>query len=106
MAPHFTSFASIVGYMISLMNDIITVLAAAGMVFFMYGVFQYVRHAPDKGGGRRTVIAWSLFALVLMFSIWGVLRFVCYTFLGTACNSNSGGAPLDIRYESLNNPTP
>jgi hypothetical protein len=71
-------FAGLVSSILDLFNVIIPVLGAAALVFFMYGVFQYVAHAGKKNSSS---ILWSLITLFVFFSVWGILRILENTFL-------------------------
>lgn len=71
-------FAGLVNSILDLFNAIIPVLGAAALVFFMYGVFQYVAHAGKKNGSS---VLWSLITLFVLFSVWGILRVLENTFL-------------------------
>lgn len=76
------TFASLVSALINLFNTIIPVLVALGLVFFMIGVIRYIRHAGKAAD--RTIILWSLVALFVMMSFWGILRVMSNTFLGSS----------------------
>lgn len=79
-----TSFASVVAYIIGIINSLVLVLAAAALLVFMWGVFQYIYNAGAKK--NRTLMLWGLVALFVLFSIWGILRLGCAS-LGTLCSS-------------------
>ena len=90
------TFASVIAYLIGILNQLVGVLAAAAVLLFMWGAFQYV-YKSGKAQQRKTIM-WSLLALFILFSIWGILRIACDTFLGSdSCggtNWNVGNTPI------------
>lgn len=82
-----TTFASLVGSIIGLINATIPVLIAAAVVFFMLGAVKYVRSQGEKK--NRDMIVWSLVALFVIVSVWGILRLACATFTSSASCSSS-----------------
>lgn len=70
--------SGLVNSILDLFNAVIPVLGAAALVFFMYGVFQYISHEGKKNGPS---ILWSLLTLFVLFSVWGILRVLQNTFL-------------------------
>lgn len=61
-----------------ILNMLIPVLIAAALVFFFWGLVQYIRnpvgggegHGPD---GRKTMVA-GLVSLFIMVSVWGIVN--------------------------------
>lgn len=82
------SFASIVAELIKIINQVIPVLGALALVLFMVGVVRYIRSGNEKK--NRDEIMWSLVALFVLFSIWGILRILTNTFV-TPSGANSTG---------------
>ena len=72
------TFADLVDSVLGVFNIIIPVLAAAGLVLLFYGIVQYIYTAETKKWGPA--ILWSLLALFVLFSIWGILRILGNTF--------------------------
>ncbi len=72
------TFADLVDSVLGVFNIIIPVLAAAGLVLLFYGIVQYIYSQDTKKWGAA--IPWSLVALFVLFSIWGILRIVSNTF--------------------------
>jgi len=83
----------IVAAVVRIFNQLVPVLAALGIVFFMVGVIKYIRSEGEHT--NRDAMLWSLIALFVLFSVWGILRIVCSTLIGTSsCGtpaSNSTG---------------
>lgn len=77
-----TSFAGIVAYVIGILNQLVLVLGALALLLFMWGVFQYIYGAARGKQKNRQTITWGLLTLFILFSIWGILRLACDSFLG------------------------
>lgn len=74
---------------------LVSVLAALALVAFFIGLVRYVHAAGDAKGhaeGRERII-WSLIALFILFSIWGILNILSITFFGSADLSQGGVYP-------------
>ena len=69
------TFASIVAYLIGILNSVVKVLAALAVVFFMWGMAQYVYKPSDKHKYKN--VQWSLLAIFILFSIWGIINLMC-----------------------------
>ena len=72
------TFADLVDSLLDVFNVILPVLAAIGLALLFYGIVQYIYSQNNKTYGP--VILWSLVALFVLFSIWGILRVVGNTF--------------------------
>jgi uncharacterized membrane protein YozB (DUF420 family) len=55
-----------------ILNMLIPILIAAAVVFFFYGLVQYIRK-PEIAEGRNTMIA-GILSLFIMVSIWGLVN--------------------------------
>ncbi len=56
-------------------NPAIRLLFAAAVVYFVYGVFNYVRHSSDgdaRAEGANHIL-WSTIGLFIMVSVWGII---------------------------------
>lgn len=57
-------------------NPVVQLLFALAIVYFLYGVFTYIRKSDDPGerqtGGRH--IIWSVIGIFIMVSVWGIIR--------------------------------
>lgn len=95
-----TSFASVVAYLIGIINSIIPVLAALALLLFMWGVFQYIYHSGKRK--NRDAIMWGLIALFVLFSIWGILRLLNDSIFGTSSSCNTPGCGAGYYYPGSN----
>ncbi len=71
------TFADLVSSILNIFNIILPVLVAVAVVAFMYGAVQYV--AKRKPGSYNTIL-WSLIALFVLLSAWGLLRLMLNIF--------------------------
>jgi len=85
-----SNLTTLIAFVGDTLNRIIPLLIALAVLFFFWGLIQYIR-AQGKGHeeGRRTMIA-GLLALFIMVSFWGVIRLMQNT-LGV-----SGAVPVTI----------
>ncbi len=73
-----------------LLNSVVPVLIALGVVYFVWGVIQYVIASDEeaKKKGRNSII-WGLIGLAVIIALWGLVRILSNTFVGDAGNNQS-----------------
>jgi hypothetical protein len=78
------TFSSIVQDLVGLINLMVGVLAPLALVVFFYGLAKYVYNVGDSHGHKeaRETILWSLVALFVLFSVWGILALMNEAFFG------------------------
>ena len=67
---------------VEIINPIILLLAASAFVVFLWGVFEFIRHAADTGKreeGRKAIL-WGLIGLVIIFGAYGIINLALGTF--------------------------
>jgi len=72
---------------------LVGVLSALAVVVFFIGLVRYVKDSGDSKGhqeGRERII-WSLLALFILFSIWGILAILNTSFFGSSDSVGNGG---------------
>jgi hypothetical protein len=80
------TLSDVVSKTIGLINLIIPVLFALALVMFMWTAVRYVRQAGGEGAGEvRGQLLWGIIALFVIFTIWGLINVLCFTFLGHSC---------------------
>lgn len=84
-----TTFASLVNSLIGIINIIIPVLLAAMLVFFFFGIVKYIAQAGGKRDSKTML--WSLIAIFVLLSTWGILRILTNTFLGPQADPSFQG---------------
>ena len=65
-------FAGVVSSILKIFDTAMPVLVALALVLFMVGVVRYIYSEGEHK--NRELIVWSLIALFIMVSIWGILR--------------------------------
>ena len=59
-------------------------MTALAFLYFLYGIVKFLKSdAGDKGTTRqeaRSSILWGIVGIVIMFSVYGLIHFVLYTF--------------------------
>ena len=92
------TFASFVQQVVSIINQLIAVAGACALVFFLYGVFNFVRSSGSvtKNKVGYDTIIWGLGALVVLVAMGGIINMVSYSFFGVSSGSaaNTSGSPL------------
>ena len=67
-----------------ILNPFIVLLFAVSFVYFVYGVIKFLAtEEGDKGGVRleaRNSLLWGVVGMLIMFSVYGLIRFVLATF--------------------------
>ncbi len=97
-----SAFRDVVSFVIHLIDLTIPVLTALALVIFLWSAVRYVTKAGETAGRgpAREAMLWGLVALFVLFSIWGILRLLCSTFLVSSCtagtSSSATGAPINI----------
>ena len=88
-------------------NPVLLVLAAAGLLYFVWGLVQFLL-ALNQGGktdeGKQHMI-WGVVGMVIMFSVVGIISLINNTFnLGINVNSSGTGTytPNTSQVNSIN----
>jgi uncharacterized membrane protein len=88
-----SSFGSIVQSLIGLIDMLVGVLATLAVVLFFWGLVRYIKDSGDAKGhteGRERII-WSLVAIFILFSVWGILSLMNVALFGTNLNGTAPG---------------
>jgi len=83
------TFSSIVAYIIGILNSLVYVLVGLAVIVFLWGVVDYVRKAASSKKGDRKKILWSLLALFVLVSVWGIIRLMCASFGANLCGAGN-----------------
>lgn len=65
-----------------ILNPLITLAFAVALVYFLYGVFQFIKDADDSDAreqGKQHIL-WGLVGMFIMISVFGIIRIVLNTF--------------------------
>lgn len=65
-----------------ILNPLITFGFAVAVLLFLWGLFNFMRNPADaekRKEGQRNIV-WGLVGLLIMFSVFGIIRIVLGTF--------------------------
>ena len=73
---------SVLGTFSNLINLAIPVVLALAVLYFFWGLAQYVLNAAneDKKAEGRNIMIWGIIVLFVMVSVWGLIRLLQDTF--------------------------
>jgi NhaP-type Na+/H+ or K+/H+ antiporter len=59
-------------------NPLVQLLLGAAILYFVYGVFTYIRSSESDSGRREGAshILWSTVGLFIMISVFGIMGFI------------------------------
>lgn len=90
-----TTFTTILSTIGGLINQIIPILIAGALAYFIYGVIKFVisTDADDKEAARKVVVQ-GVIGLFVIVSVWGLVGVVQSTFgVGTGSSLNASQIP-------------
>ena len=79
-----------------IVNPIITLLFALAVVYFLYGIFQFISHQDNeeaKTTGKNHMI-WGILGIVIMMGVFTILDVVMNTFNITGIDPKTGKVEL------------
>lgn len=65
----------------NILNPLVLLLAGIAMVYFLWGVFEYVRDydsAEERSKGARHML-WGIIGMFIMFSAFGIMNLIAAT---------------------------
>lgn len=67
---------------VQIVNPLILLLVSIAFMYFLWGVFNFIRQAgdADKRAEGQQAILWGLVGLVIIFGAYGIIRIVTSTF--------------------------
>lgn len=76
------TFAELVAWIIAVINAVIPILGGIALVAFLINIVRFIWESREGhiDAERRNTILLSLVALFVLFSIWGILRLLLYSF--------------------------
>lgn len=77
------TFAQLVGVAIGIINPLAGLLITCAVLFFFFNVIRYISSAGSEGKEKyRENLTWSIVAIFVLVSVFGLARLVSNTFLG------------------------
>lgn len=84
------TFAQLVGIAIGIINPLAGLLITSAVLFFFFNIIRFIYSAGSEGREKyRENITWSIIAIFVLVSVFGLARLVSNTFLGAG--SGAGG---------------
>jgi hypothetical protein len=85
---------------IEIINDLIVIVAALALLYFFWGLAQFILNAGSEEGRTKgkNVMIWGIIALFVMVSVWGIIAVLNNTFFGT---SGGGGSNTPAPFTNL-----
>ena len=73
-----STISGLVDKAVDLATPFIGVLITLALLFFIYGVIQFISSAGDesKRTEAKATISWGILALFVMVSVWGLVYFI------------------------------
>lgn len=84
------NLGGVIGFVKNFMNVATGLIMAAATLYFLWGVFEFVKAAGDeeqRKEGRGKIVA-GIIGLAIMASVWGLVRWV------TGTTGTAGGSAL------------
>lgn len=81
-----------------IINPIIALLFAVAILSFLWGMANYVRKAENENERKKAqdTIMYSVIGLVIMVSVYGIMRFIMNTLGVTGINPEQGIVDITI----------
>lgn len=77
------TFAQLVGIAIGIINPLAGLLITCAILFFFFNIIRFIYSAGSEGREKyRENIIWSIIAIFVLVSVFGLARLVSNTFLG------------------------
>jgi hypothetical protein len=81
-----------------ILNPIILLLFAVSAIYFIYGIVRFLSAGAENVDKSRkeaqNAILWGVVGMVIMFSVYGLIRFVLATFGVPTTGPGAGYLPL------------
>ncbi len=74
-----TGLKGVVGCIIEILNTVVGLLIAGGVVYTVYGAFQMVQSEEKRDEGKQRIYH-GIIGLFIMVSIWGLVNILTSTF--------------------------
>jgi len=69
----------------TILNPAINILLGVAMLVFFYGIVKYLYSvAQGEKTASKAILYWGVISLAVMVSVWGIVKLLQDTFLGSA----------------------
>lgn len=84
-ADNIKDLKGLITYVVGILNSIVPLLFALALVGFIWGIVKYIYAAsPQALGEARNYIIFSIIAIAVMLSVWGLALMLKNTFFDKA----------------------
>jgi uncharacterized membrane protein YidH (DUF202 family) len=79
-----------------IINPLITLLFALAMVYFLYGVFEFISNQEneEKKTSGKSHMLWGIIGITIMMGVWTILGIILSTLNVTNINPKTGEVTL------------
>lgn len=98
-----STIGQVVQNILSILDALLPIMIGLGTLFFVWGVFNYIRtdNAKDKGKAAG-YIAWGVFILFVMVTAWALVHLIGQTAgINTQAGTSIGNTPVRVDINSL-----
>lgn len=96
------TFAQLVGALIAIINPLAALLVACAVLFFFVNVIQYIASGGGESRSKyRENLTWSVIALFVLVSVWGLARLTSNIFLGAASGGQQTQTPEEMTRQRI-----
>jgi uncharacterized membrane protein len=82
------SFADLVWLIIDIINPLVGLLISVALLFFFFNIIRYISTAnQEKKGYFRENLVWSIIAMFVLVSFFGLARILQNTLAGSSYNN-------------------
>lgn len=71
----------------NILNPLFTLLFAVAVVYFLYGVFEFIRGQGSEDARKIGAqhLLWGVIGMAIMVSAYGIIHLICGTFPDMGC---------------------
>ena len=93
-----------------IINPLISFLFALAIIYFLYGVFQFIGHQDNeesKTTGKAHML-WGIVGITIMLGVWTILGILLNTLdiKDIKIDSQNGEGKIDVNLDDYNPPAP
>jgi len=107
------AYASLDSFLVNvnsqIINPLISFLFALAIIYFLYGVFQFIGHQDneEKRTQSKQHMIWGIVGITIMLAVWTILGIILNTFNITdiKIDSDSGEGRIEVELDDYSPPT-
>ena len=59
-----------------IINPLITLMFAAALAYFVYGVMQFLASGAEKQSEAKNTMFWGIIGMAIMFGVFGIIKLI------------------------------